>query len=155
MSQHVLTWKSAGMDSTDEMQSEASSFETRFANQPIKFADYSEQEIDKRLRAGNVGALYASRSTAKRSCTCAHRRLQTSLSWMKAHFCHTVLPWRRSCAGWIRWVFVTQRGDHARKRSLAAFLRNVLYLAPELAHVAEDFGKEIRNALIARAVHYD
>ena len=45
------------MDAMDEMQSEVSSFETIFASQSIEFADYSVQEIDKRLRVGNVGAL--------------------------------------------------------------------------------------------------
>ena len=45
------------MDATDEIQSEVSSFQTRFGNQPIEFADYNVQAIDIRYRAGNVGAL--------------------------------------------------------------------------------------------------
>ena len=43
MFHHVLTQIRAGMDATDEMRSEVSSFETKFANQSIEFADYSVQ----------------------------------------------------------------------------------------------------------------
>ena len=59
------------MDATGESQNEVSSFETRFSNQPIVFEDYCVQEIDKRLRSSNIGALHALKSTAKRSYTCA------------------------------------------------------------------------------------
>ena len=45
------------MDTQDETQSESSSFETRYANQPDEIADYSVPEIDRRLRAVESGAL--------------------------------------------------------------------------------------------------
>ena len=53
------------MDATGERQSEISSLKTRFSNQPIEFADYGVQEIDKRLRSSDVGSLLRTKTYGK------------------------------------------------------------------------------------------
>ena len=82
----------------DEIQSEVLSFETRFANQLIEFADYSVQEIDKRLRAGNVGALVRAK---KYSETFLYIRSPPTADLAILHE-GTLFPycsaWRRGCA---------------------------------------------------------
>ena len=92
MLQRVLTYKSVGMDATGNTQSEDSSFETRFSNQPIEFADYDAQEIDKRLRSGNVDALVRTKKYGEMFLYMRAPPTADLVIMNEGTFCHTILP---------------------------------------------------------------